>query len=188
MRFLSVSWRIGMTDDVSQKSEAKPFLEGFTILQGMKISKKQVIIIEILDFNNLCWRRSDTFKVLGDLEGNVSVASLREIKKNESQAPLYERGWGCVISWKVKVERAWWQMADDRWRKLEAGSNGYSDSYRKLMLNGEWNSFPIAIGTERSDDRSVSDNYRKKNLYCNEKNKLITSKSWKILGSQQNAF
>jgi len=41
--------------------------------------------------------RSNTFKVLGDLEGNVSVASLRRSEKLKvSQAPLYERGWGCV--------------------------------------------------------------------------------------------
>jgi len=33
-------------------TKAKAFLEGFTILQGMKIYKKQVIIIEIFDLNN----------------------------------------------------------------------------------------------------------------------------------------
>jgi len=41
-----------MTDDGSSKSEAKAFLEGFVILQGMKIIKEQVIKIEILYLNN----------------------------------------------------------------------------------------------------------------------------------------
>ena len=34
---------------------------------------------------------SNTFKVFEDLDGNINVAALREIKKNVRQTPLCER-------------------------------------------------------------------------------------------------
>jgi len=49
-------------------TEAKAFLEGFVILQGMKINKKQVIIIEILDLNNEHKRRTIPSRCLETLK------------------------------------------------------------------------------------------------------------------------